>query len=370
MMKANPNQISITDTSCSLSRKNSSNSHTSASSLSKNSRLSVHPSPTAEIRFPWKLHRILDDADLKGFNDVISWVPTENGFKVHKPKEFDERIMPKYFDKTKYKSFQRQLNMWGFDRVGQGPLKGAYLHSCFIRGEPHLCERMIRIKIKGPRSKKLRKGQDSMGGCSNHSTLSHVDPLGRGSNHSTSSSASISDIEIQDHIKRAAEKVADLEQQKAEIQRKLEMLTRSQQQLCEDDDFQPLPLDAGDSLLVGGHNFFYNEDGKFSDRSRRRTGRRFSLELSDLMPTPLAPSGFDLVTPNRRFSLLGTPVHNPYEKQFEQPPRSSSSASNSTTFMNMNPQNANMNEMNINSMTNNMMNIHMDIHMDMKTVFT
>eukprot|EP00536_Pseudo-nitzschia_multiseries_P006795 jgi/Psemu1/193912/e_gw1.149.33.1 len=99
---------------------------------------------SATVPFPWKLHRILDDADAKGFNGVISWVPTNNGFKVHKPKVFDSDIMPKYFNHTKYKSFQRQLNMWGFDRVGSGPYKGAYLHRFFLRGKPELCDSMQR----------------------------------------------------------------------------------------------------------------------------------------------------------------------------------------------------------------------------------
>lgn len=312
------------------------------------------PSPSTQICFPWKLHRILDDADSKGFNHIIAWVPTQNGFKVHKTKEFDEEIMPKYFDKTKYKSFQRQLDMWGFDRVGRGPYKGAYLHSCFIRNEPQLCKQMKRVKIKGVLSKKLRRKQDLSGG-SNHSHSSHscTDPLGREPDHSTSSSAPLPDIDYQLHIKRAAQKVADLEQQKAEIQRKLEKIksmqmtsstssTLSQTQILDEDAFQPLPLD---------HHSFYNEDFKFSNRSRRRTGHRFSLELkgpdsdehilkeeaSDfLMPRPLVPTSFGLVDPMRRYSLLGTPVHNPFEMNYERP---------SIPFYNsnLNPQNLNIN---------------------------
>jgi hypothetical protein len=334
--------------------------------------------------------------------------------------------MPKYFDKTKYKSFQRQLNMWGFDRVGSGPYKGAYLHSCFVRGQPQLCEQMQRTKIKGIHSKKLRKKGDMLGG-SNHSGSSFGDPLGRGSNHSVSSvssaTPSVSDIEIHASIKRAAEKVADLEQQKEEIQRKLELLSTqtstmnmsSQPQLpsTDDDVFSPLPLNEGDSLLFGGRNFFFVEDGKHTDKpssqQRRRAGRRYSLELkgpdSDqyvlkelqgdyfrqgmdggrsnqsfndnfMSPTPLGPDGLDVVTATtnisncnsalnigldkntRRFSLLGTPVHNPFEKTHQRPPRHPITSSSMNS--NMNSSN-NFNMMNMDAISNNMMNMHMNM---------
>jgi len=299
---------------------------------------SLKQQPTAAIPFPWKLHRILDDADAKGFNDIISWVPSENGFKVHKTKQFDDDIMPKYFDKTKYKSFQRQLNMWGFDRVGSGPYKGAYLHPCFIRGQPQLCESMQRTKIKGIHSKKLRKNSvngDLLGGGSNHSlhSLSSNHSLSSyggsshslrslGSSHSVITPSSVHNVRAS--IEAAAQKVADLERQKEEIQRKLELvsskanaaaagdalanmtsscnagrmitphdsmhsrgnLSISDIEIPEplddnDDCFAPLPLNEGDELLFGGRNFFFAEDGQTTDRpslqQRQRPGRRYSL---------------------------------------------------------------------------------------------
>jgi hypothetical protein len=293
--------------------------------------------PTAEIRFPWKLHRILDDAESKGYSDIVSWVPSENGFKVHKTKDFDEEIMPKYFDKTKYKSFQRQLNMWGFDRVGSGTFKGAYLHPYFIRGKPEQCHFMERTKIKGIYSKKLRKNNlDPLGGGSNHSYGSVSNhsvsnqSLGGGSDHnylgggsfhshspsmisSSSNSNAVSNnvhATLEAARKANVQKMADLERQKEEVQRKLAMVmtsssspssrsrmvtphgslhSRNEQQESsnEDDDcFQPLPLDEGDSLLFSGRNFFFVEDGKSEERpwmdqqpQGKRAGRRYSLEL-------------------------------------------------------------------------------------------
>ena len=61
--------------------------------------------------------------------------------------------MPLYFKQTKFKSFQRQLNLWGFARIKEGVDKGAVFHRFFVRGRPDLCYRMIRMKIKGQTNK-------------------------------------------------------------------------------------------------------------------------------------------------------------------------------------------------------------------------
>jgi hypothetical protein len=61
--------------------------------------------------------------------------------------------VPIYFKHTSYKSFQRQLNLWGFSKpkgLGKGTItKGTIFHPLFIRGQPALCNQMERIKIKG-----------------------------------------------------------------------------------------------------------------------------------------------------------------------------------------------------------------------------
>jgi len=70
-------------------------------------------------------------------------------FAIHRPKDFAEIVMPKYFKMGSFASFQRQLNLYCFDRVGDGPDRGAYKHPLFIRGKPLLSTTMRRTKIKG-----------------------------------------------------------------------------------------------------------------------------------------------------------------------------------------------------------------------------
>jgi hypothetical protein len=99
--------------------------------------------------FPWKLHDMLDNMDKEGKHSVVTWQPHGRAFMVHKPKEFVDQIMHHYFNQTKYASFQRQLNLYGFSRLSHGPDKGAYFHMAFVRGSRNLCRSMIRQKIKG-----------------------------------------------------------------------------------------------------------------------------------------------------------------------------------------------------------------------------
>lgn len=99
--------------------------------------------------FPWKLHEMLDDVSDLNDNNVVCWQPHGRAFMVHCTKEFVNRIMPNYFNQTKYASFQRQLNLYGFSRLSHGKDKGAYYHPCFVRGQRDLCRNMVRQKIKG-----------------------------------------------------------------------------------------------------------------------------------------------------------------------------------------------------------------------------
>ena len=98
-----------------------------------------------QIMFPCKVHRMLHDAELEGFEHIISWVKKGRAFKIHDRSAFMEHVSPNYFDHSKYESFRRQLNMYSFHRVMSGYDRGEYSHPLFLRGRWDLCRQISRL---------------------------------------------------------------------------------------------------------------------------------------------------------------------------------------------------------------------------------
>jgi hypothetical protein len=103
--------------------------------------------------FPLKLHALLEEAEEKGFQDLICWQSGGKSFQVLNYAHFEKIVMPKYFKQTKFKSFQRQLTLYGFQRIHHGPNKGGYAHACLIQGIPELC--LLFIRQQGPPQSKV-----------------------------------------------------------------------------------------------------------------------------------------------------------------------------------------------------------------------
>ena len=72
--------------------------------------------------FPLTLHTILD----MGREDVISWDYDGLTFKVHQRERFAKEVLPVYFHTTKYNSFLRQLQLWGFAIYKKSGVKKGY----------------------------------------------------------------------------------------------------------------------------------------------------------------------------------------------------------------------------------------------------
>ncbi|KAG7360141.1 HSF-type DNA-binding protein [Nitzschia inconspicua] len=105
---------------------------------------------TLPISFPIKLFQMLEEVQQEGRQSIVGWNPDGKTFQVHQHERFVREVLPKYFKQSKYKSFQRQLNFYQFQRIMSGPLEGSYGHPCFVRGNPELCNRIKRSPCQQP----------------------------------------------------------------------------------------------------------------------------------------------------------------------------------------------------------------------------
>lgn len=67
------------------------------------------------MSFPLKLYEMLERVEAEGCQDVVSWQSHGRCFLVHDVARFKETL-PNFFKLSKIASFQRQLNLYGFQR--------------------------------------------------------------------------------------------------------------------------------------------------------------------------------------------------------------------------------------------------------------
>jgi HSF-type DNA-binding len=90
--------------------------------------------------FPVKLHMMIEATSTSDQADIIRWLPHGRAFKFFDRGRLLAEVLPHYLPgQTKFSSFQRQLNMYGFLKLtGDSSDKGAYYHECFLRGRAAL----------------------------------------------------------------------------------------------------------------------------------------------------------------------------------------------------------------------------------------
>lgn len=79
-----------------------------------------------EMTFSEKVHDILSYEEEYG--PYIRWMPHGRAFKVHIAKIFEEQICPKYFGHSRFSSFLRLLNNYGFKQITTGIDRNCYYH--------------------------------------------------------------------------------------------------------------------------------------------------------------------------------------------------------------------------------------------------
>ena len=99
--------------------------------------------------FPDKLHRILEDAEMEGNTHIIGFFAQGRAFAVHDPDIFVKVIMPRYLTTSRFSSFQRQLNLYGFRRIVERNISG-FCHEHFLRGQKGLATLITRKKQRVP----------------------------------------------------------------------------------------------------------------------------------------------------------------------------------------------------------------------------
>jgi hypothetical protein len=120
----------------------------------------------ASVFFPEILYRLLEDATHDGASSggVVGWLSHGRGFRVGDKHRFAQEVLPKYFlGQTKWASFSRQLNLYGFLRITSGPDYGAYYHELFLRSRSDLHSFMRRVgkpHLMDRRKHKLADGDD------------------------------------------------------------------------------------------------------------------------------------------------------------------------------------------------------------------
>ncbi|CAM9937216.1 unnamed protein product, partial [Phaeothamnion confervicola] len=80
-------------------------------------------------------------------SEVVSWTPSGMAFQVKDQEVFANEVLVRYYKHSKFSSFQRQLNLYGFRKVIKGPEQGAYIHPGFQRAHPELLGEVRRAVV-------------------------------------------------------------------------------------------------------------------------------------------------------------------------------------------------------------------------------
>mmetsp|Transcript_22050 Transcript_22050/g.47322 ORF Transcript_22050/g.47322 Transcript_22050/m.47322 type:complete len:289 (+) Transcript_22050:94-960(+) len=118
---------------------------------------------TGGNHFPFKLYFMLEYAsseDLERNPQAISWSEDGQAFVIRDREAFLKRIVPRFFKQTKFRSFMRQLNAWGFTRACKQ--SEIWRHEHFVRGT---FRRLYSIKRLEDRNVKIESKPETKDEC-------------------------------------------------------------------------------------------------------------------------------------------------------------------------------------------------------------
>ena len=221
-----------------------------------------------QFAFPYKLHALIDDAEKDGRDDIVSWIQDGKAFQIHKQREFTKLLLPKHFHSIKYRSFQRQLHLYGFrllkkrSHTGAVTLRGAYAHELFQKGNAELCQHMVRRKMKGDSRSKNEDSQERKGDDKTElkrdqtsSYLTNALVLDR----STENTTNFEVMNDQDSSQNHSRTVAEIGRRKHRLDKMLDFFGGSDQSGKEAGDACFVGLRDGDAALFEGKQFHFME---------------------------------------------------------------------------------------------------------------
>lgn len=85
----------------------------------KNSVSVTHPQQNGIPLFLQKTYQMISECD----SILAEWTPGGESFVVKDPTQFAKSVIPTYFDHSKFSSFARQLNFYGFHKVQARPVR-------------------------------------------------------------------------------------------------------------------------------------------------------------------------------------------------------------------------------------------------------
>eukprot|EP00543_Licmophora_paradoxa_P002212 CAMPEP_0202446352 /NCGR_PEP_ID=MMETSP1360-20130828/4864_1 /ASSEMBLY_ACC=CAM_ASM_000848 /TAXON_ID=515479 /ORGANISM="Licmophora paradoxa, Strain CCMP2313" /LENGTH=220 /DNA_ID=CAMNT_0049062799 /DNA_START=38 /DNA_END=700 /DNA_ORIENTATION=- len=109
-------------------------------------------------QFPRRLYEMLEhEARLAETNSdhqtIIFWSKNGTAFRIVDVTLFASKILPRYFRTSKFSSFQRNLNLYGFSKVKRGPETDMYSHPSFVQGRPENLSQLRKVNSTASRRK-------------------------------------------------------------------------------------------------------------------------------------------------------------------------------------------------------------------------